>query len=125
MHIPDRGTVAQRQQYILRVCAECSRPVTDDSFFPETGYREISAGERVSVLDWKQWTEGDGIQWIGWGRRQTMDWVIGIVSVAIVCGVVGLVLFVLMRLMVASRQALSRDEVVAEGEPAEQPDRSR
>lgn len=54
-----------------------------------------------------------------------MDWVIGIVSVAIVCGVVGLVLFVLMRLMVASRQALSRDEVVAEGEPAEQPDRSR
>ena len=84
----------------------------------------ISVRERVSVLDWKQWTEG-GEQWTGWGRRRTMDWLIGVVSVAIVCGVVGLVLFVLMRLMVASRQTLSRDEAIAEGGPNEQPERSR
>ncbi len=43
-----------------------------------------------------------------------MDWLIGIASVAIVCAVVGLLLFVLMHLMAASQQTTLRDEVPEE-----------
>ncbi len=43
-----------------------------------------------------------------------MDWLIGAVSVAIVCGVVGLLLFVLMHLMAASQQTTLRDELPEE-----------
>lgn len=49
-----------------------------------------------------------------------MDWLIGIASVAIVCVAVGLLLFVLMHLMAASRQRMSRDDVFAEEQRSEE-----
>ncbi len=43
-----------------------------------------------------------------------MDWLIGIASVATVCILVGLLLFVLMHLMAASQQTIFRDEMPEE-----------
>ncbi len=40
-----------------------------------------------------------------------MDWLIGIASVAAVCVLVGLLLFVLMHLMATSQQTMSREDV--------------
>lgn len=43
-----------------------------------------------------------------------MGWLIGIVSITVVCASVGLLLFVLMHLMAASQQTLPRDQALAE-----------
>lgn len=43
-----------------------------------------------------------------------MDWLIGIASVATVCILVGLLLFVLMHLMASSQQTRLTDEVLRE-----------
>ncbi|MGZ3667299.1 MAG: hypothetical protein ACXVDA_22760 [Ktedonobacterales bacterium] len=49
-----------------------------------------------------------------------MDWLIGVASVAIVCALVGLLLFVLMYLMAAPRQSISRDDVFVEEQRSEE-----
>lgn len=49
-----------------------------------------------------------------------MDWLIGIASVATVCLLVGLLLFILMHLMAASQQVISRDDMLAEEQSHEE-----